>query len=188
MKEDRRIVLTKRLLSDALLKLLKNKDIDKIGVSELCQAADINRATFYRHYGQPRDVLTELKANASLEIRTLINGRSGTDSPRQLLNLLCRYFADHAELMRTLLESAGDDDLTRVLNELYRDNISKTQYLRYSYEPDSEQFVLASYYYVGGIYFILRKWLSSDKPVPPEEIADIISRVISGRIASDFEK
>ena len=38
-KEDQRIVLTKRLLADALTELLKHKDLDKINVTELCRKA-----------------------------------------------------------------------------------------------------------------------------------------------------
>ena len=50
--ENQRIKLTKRLLKESLLKLLTEKNIKKISVSELCQTAGINRSTFYNHYNQ----------------------------------------------------------------------------------------------------------------------------------------
>ena len=50
MKDDQRTKLTKRLLREALLLLLEKNDINKIAVTQLCQQAGINRATFYRHY------------------------------------------------------------------------------------------------------------------------------------------
>lgn len=187
MKEDQRIILTKRLLCEALLKLLNTKEIDKIKVTELCETAGINRATFYRHYNQPRDVLSELKTIVSAELRSLLSAGSVADNPRRSLTVICRYCAERAELMKTLLESGGDDELTHMLNDLYRENLSRIEHFEQQYNIGSEQFMLASYYYAGGIYFILRKWLSSENRLPPEEIANIIYLVISGSISESLK-
>lgn len=48
--EDRRIRKTKKLLRDALLRLLSKKSIAEITVTELTDAADVHRGTFYHHY------------------------------------------------------------------------------------------------------------------------------------------
>jgi len=53
-RENQRVQLTKRLLKEALMKLLEEKPLEQINVSELCRVADINRATFYKHYAIPR--------------------------------------------------------------------------------------------------------------------------------------
>lgn len=57
MKDDQRIALTKRLLREGLLRLLSKTDLNKISVTQLCIESGINRATFYRHYEEPRDIL-----------------------------------------------------------------------------------------------------------------------------------
>lgn len=57
---DRRIMMTRKLLRDAFLKLLQEKPVHAISVKELCDAAGINRTTFYNHYGSPYDLLDEL--------------------------------------------------------------------------------------------------------------------------------
>ena len=49
-KEDQRVMLTKRLLKDSLVSLLKEKTIFKITIRELCDTAGINRSTFYKYY------------------------------------------------------------------------------------------------------------------------------------------
>ena len=69
-KENQRITLSKRLLKEALLRLLTRKQLDQITVSELCGEASINRATFYRHYGTPRDVLKDIEWDCSQELRS----------------------------------------------------------------------------------------------------------------------
>ena len=46
MKENQRIAVTKRMLQEGLLRLLRTQPIDKIKVTELCEESGINRATF----------------------------------------------------------------------------------------------------------------------------------------------
>lgn len=59
-KLNQRVAISKYLMKEALLKLLKEKSIGKISVSELCKEAEINRTTFYRYYETPRDILQEI--------------------------------------------------------------------------------------------------------------------------------
>ena len=49
-KTDARIRYTQRILKESLLALLKQKPINKITVKEVCERAELNRATFYAHY------------------------------------------------------------------------------------------------------------------------------------------
>ena len=48
---------TKERLSESLKKLLKTKPFDKITVSELIRDSDVNRKTFYYHFGSVGDLL-----------------------------------------------------------------------------------------------------------------------------------
>lgn len=50
MKTDLRIIKTKEGLRTALLKMLEEKPLEQISISELCREAKINRGTFYLHY------------------------------------------------------------------------------------------------------------------------------------------
>ena len=56
-KDDRRVRYTKMVLKDSLLKLLSEKDISRITIKEICDGADVNRATFYAHYADQYDLL-----------------------------------------------------------------------------------------------------------------------------------
>ena len=63
MKTDLRISKTKEALRKALVDLLKQKNLNSISVTELCQAAKVNRGTFYAHYGQVEDLFEEYYKN-----------------------------------------------------------------------------------------------------------------------------
>ena len=50
MKTDARVKYTKMVLKKALLELMQHKPVNKITVKEICERAELNRATFYAHY------------------------------------------------------------------------------------------------------------------------------------------
>lgn len=183
MKENQRIAITKRMLQEGLLRLLKNKDIDKIKVTELCEESGINRATFYRHYELPRDVLDELRKNILEEIRILLLSGSNATNPEKSLEAMCRYCYEHAEPMTILFKSRNDEGFDLLLKEFYYLHLSEFQKVEQELHIDQDVLLLASYYYAGGIYFILRRWLTENIQKSPTEVARLIYRVIAGSSA-----
>lgn len=61
MRSDLRVVKTRRVIRNALFELMGEKPLPKITISEICARAEINRKTFYRHYREVGDVITELE-------------------------------------------------------------------------------------------------------------------------------
>ena len=49
-KNDARARYTQRVLKESFLLLLREKPVNKITVKEVCELAELNRATFYAHY------------------------------------------------------------------------------------------------------------------------------------------
>ncbi len=62
--QDRRTLVTKNLIKDAMLTLLRQGGFDKISVAALCREAGVGRATFYTHYTGLMDVIDELADEA----------------------------------------------------------------------------------------------------------------------------
>ena len=59
---------TDTAVKDALLKLLAEKPLAEISVSELARQAKISRSTFYEHYGNPADVYDRLLREVSADL------------------------------------------------------------------------------------------------------------------------
>ncbi len=58
--EDRRIRKTKRNAKQTLVRLLGTKNFDQITVTELCEAADMSRITFYTHYADKYELVEDI--------------------------------------------------------------------------------------------------------------------------------
>lgn len=61
MATDRRVKYTKMILRQSLIEVLKEKPISRLTIKELCERADINRATFYSHYSDQFDLLKQIE-------------------------------------------------------------------------------------------------------------------------------
>ncbi len=60
--EDKRIRRTKKLLRQALTRLMQQKDFQSITVTDVVREADINRGTFYAHYRDVYDLREKIEA------------------------------------------------------------------------------------------------------------------------------
>ena len=60
-KVDKRIRRTKKILTEALIEILKEKNVMDVTVSELAKKADVTRTTFYQYYRDPVDMLEQLQ-------------------------------------------------------------------------------------------------------------------------------
>lgn len=61
-KTDPRITRTRKLISDAFIKLSQTKSFSDISVKDITEEAMINRATFYNHYLDKYDLLEKVVA------------------------------------------------------------------------------------------------------------------------------
>lgn len=102
-----RTTATRDKLYRALLTLLETTPMDQIRISQLCSLAQINRTTFYNHYGSQYDVLREM-AQTFLEHTALVirqQLQEGADFPRSLEQAL-EYIREHRVFLQRLLSQA----------------------------------------------------------------------------------
>lgn len=72
MENDRRVRRTRTAIQSAFLKLIFEKDINKITVKELCERADINKSTFYLHYRDIYDLAEQFKQGLAAKICDIV--------------------------------------------------------------------------------------------------------------------
>lgn len=144
-KSDARVRYTKRILKESFLSILKEKPVNKITVKEVCEIAELNRATFYAHYSDcfallesiEQEILDEfessLKLVRSLGVTALIEGiyemiKSHEEACEILIfsgrspSLLSRMIAlaqkDSIQSWKKQLPHASKDDLEMLYTHL----------------------------------------------------------------------
>ena len=179
MKDDQRIALTKRLLREGLLRLLGKTDLNKISVTQLCTESGINRATFYRHYEQPRDILNNLKSDIFQEVVAIAEENSSKGDAKKWLEATCCYFYEHADLLRILFQYSTDDEFVMFLNDRFNEQYPELKSKGYFTEVDADTMRLGAYYHAGGIYYILRQWLTEPIHKTPQEVAVLMCHFLN---------
>ena len=58
---DLRVIKTRQNIRNALTSLMSEQELSDITITALCERAQINRKTFYRHYRAISDVITEFE-------------------------------------------------------------------------------------------------------------------------------
>src|ERR1700735_3827868 len=93
---DPRVLRSRQMLMESLLRLLTRKEFDDISVQEIADEASLNRATFYLHYADKNALL---QAMTAARFRDLVarRGLSFTDCDGALRAIalgVCDYLAE----------------------------------------------------------------------------------------------
>lgn len=177
---NQRVMLTKRLLKEALIAILGRKRIEQVSVTELCREAGINRSTFYAHYGIPQDVLTDIKEEFADQLAASIDRVRDEGDPRHCLECVCRYIFEHRALERVILTNSSDDEVVEAaLRSSFQVWGTTSPFLRVQDLDDASR-SLAVAFYCHGIFRVIREWIRNDIPKTPEEVADVLYRILFG--------
>lgn len=110
-------------LYDAFVSLLKDKPLNKITVKEICGLAEINRATFYKYYSDPFDLLDKMEQEILSKLRQSL--RTSPGSFREIFIFIMTNIRAEGERYRTLFSENGDSKFPGRIFSLYYDHIAK---------------------------------------------------------------
>lgn len=174
-KENQRIALTKRLLKESLLRLMSEKNIQKITVIELCNKAEINRSTFYNHYGCPADVLKEIEMDIITDLEQIWESESfGKKQPmKKRFEGLCTYLQEHKKTGKLLFrDSNTNSEFATLLFQASHVQAIYEQIFSYEKNQDSKKLMIT--FLTNGTYHMIRQWILEDIPKTPKEMGDLI--------------
>lgn len=174
-KTDRRVKYTKMVIKDSLVKLLKQKPITKISVKEICDDADINRATFYAHYSDQYDLLRQIENEVIDDINQYLKDYDFKDInlvPVEMIERIILYIEENADLFDLLLNSNGDmkfqQEVIKIIGEQHFIPLLGTD----SLNQENVEYIF--HFLASGAVGVIQKWLNDDRKKPAKEIADLI--------------
>ena len=174
-KENQRITITKRLLKEALMDLITQKNIQQISVSELCKYAGINRATFYRHYGIPQDVLIEMEKELLEKFKIEIPLPSSTGDTKAYIEKICQWTYQHQRIISLMVENNTSDEFIQLFQEIVVEYRNINNDIR---KLDEDSLKVIAVYCGGGTFYLLRSWIRQDIKKTPQQMAELIYDLI----------
>lgn len=176
-KNNQRFLNTEKRLEQTFLALCQTTSPEKITVSQICKAVDINRSTFYDHYLDIPDLIQKIGIKYMREMSEIIsNTNEKTSFPLTvpyLVNLFT-YIEKHQEFFDIYFNHSNPKTL----------EMSFANFLEKSYQPYMERFhfenpEIIKYHFTffkAGFIAILSRWVQYGCKEKPEEIANILLR------------
>jgi AcrR family transcriptional regulator len=182
-KEDRRVKFTKMFLKNSLIDLLETKNMSKITIKEICEHADINRATFYAHFSDQDDLLLSIEEEYIERILADVrkHDREKDDSLIVALDILT-FIYDNAKMSRILLCDRGDISFQKRIMALVHEDIIAGFSGDKENNMDRAEYI--SSFVIAGCIGIIQKWFDNDLSESPTEISELIGMLAFSTLAT----
>lgn len=180
-KIDRRVRRTRRLLGEAVLALMLEKEYDAITIQDITEQADLNRATFYLHYNSKEELLVDALEQQFDELVEGIDQAANDatlwqDQTPELLTF--QYVANHAELYKVLLGERGNGYIVhRIIEYIARITEADIDRCLPAEGELSVPGAIVARHVAGSLYALLSWWVLNDMPYPAEYMADITHKL-----------
>ena len=165
MKTDRRIKYTKMVLKEALIEILQERPVERVTVKEICDRADVNRSTFYVHYGSPQELLESICRELCEEIS---QKKKDFEDIRSYMAGICDIMYNNRELMKLLVKSGNIETMFGIA-ELWRGDFLRMADEAEARRTDSE----ATFMYITcGAFSVIMTWLLGHLPMTRDQVVD----------------
>lgn len=172
-KNNRRTLITKKILKDSLLQLMQDKPITRITIKEICELSEMSRSTFYLHYRDQYELLNDIEEEVLYKtFENLKNLGAKLNTARPIEHFL-DYVRDNSATFSILLCHPENASFQKAIMERVREYIRTIVPTLNSSERD---LLLYSFMMQGSLSAIIG-WIESDFMLPSKEVAGIIYKV-----------
>lgn len=183
--QDERYHVADEAIYDAFFLVLKEKELDKITVSDVIKKAGIVRSTFYNHYENIPDLVTAIEDKTINDIFALMNTfhpKNDWDMCKSYYLTICEYTMTNPFLANLLSNPRKDEFFEKAVTMFHHYVKNVTQNTEPSHH-DSEELSYMVACTIGSTVGVLHKWAKDNFKIPPETIANILTRAfISGML------
>ncbi len=180
IKVDPRVRRTRRMLRDALVSLILEKDFASISIKEITQRADVAYITFFRHFESLDQLLMEVLDEGLAELQGHIETlakQSETSALETEGRLIFEYIGQKADLFRILFKSQS---VTRVRKKVARNIAAIFQKSCAPLARSDNQVTIAimSNHIATSLLALIEWWLENNMTPPPGEMGKIYKSLI----------
>ncbi|MBQ3797809.1 MAG: TetR/AcrR family transcriptional regulator [Butyrivibrio sp.] len=180
---DERYSTAEEAIFDSFFLLLREKDIDKITVSDVVKKAGIVRSTFYNHYENVPALVNAAEEKTIENIFSLMESFHPKDDKefcKSFFLAICNYTRENP-FLSTLLNSTREDaffEKMLLMFDRYMRKVTDDESYHIGNRKNATYFIAAS---IGSTIGVLHKWSTENFEASEDEIADIMTQAfISG--------
>src|ERR1700747_1311517 len=170
-----RILRSRRMLREALAKLLIKKAFEDISIQEIADEATLNGATFYLHYPDKNALL---QAMTESRFRDLIERRAITftncnGALRAIALGVCDYLAESTGCPTQLSRMALEGSIIPIVEDMFKEGLA-----HHGIAPGADASLPATTA-AWAVFGAARRWFQTPNRIPAEEMAARIETMVS---------
>jgi len=146
-------------------KMLEEKELYQISVTEICKQANMNRSTFYANYEDVYDLAKQIKTHLLEDVMALYQEEWKEQRSEHNYLKLFQHIRENQALYRTYFKLTTDDEIFEMIGYSKED---AKQYLENQYVDYHIAF------FASGLNGVIKKWLRQGCKETPEEIYYVI--------------
>ena len=171
---DPRILRSRRMLMEALFRLLAHKEFEDISIQEIADEATLNRATFYLHYPDKNALLQAMTAArfGDLIARRGLSFTNCDGALRAIALGVCDYLAETTGCPTQLAKMPVEDSMIPVVEGMFMEGAA-----HHEVAPGVDSALLATTA-AWAIFGAARRWYQTPDRIPAEEMAAKIEGMV----------
>ena len=159
---------SRRSIEAAFVRLLQQKPMDEITVSEICKLAEVNRSTFYANYLDIYDLVDNVQLTMEQMVLQDVYSAEAEDMGSHIHFVrLFRHIAENRVFYTTYFKLGLDARFQVMEYNLQLEAVGRQVPLSRELEYHVE-------FFRNGLNAIIKKWLNDGCPESPEEMAELI--------------
>ena len=178
-KNDLRVKKTKNALYNTLMDLMKAKSFEEIKVSDICNAALINRSTFYAHYNDKYELLMDAIDNLKNSLIEELNKNVKTSNTKEYYLEMISILLNHIEEKRSIYQQIMLNNRNSIMVDILYDVLDHdiTSKIKKAKSEKIPGEIIAKFY-IGAVFNVGLIFLKNEKKYSKQEILEYLNRLI----------
>lgn len=177
---------TKKALAFSLKKLLKNKPLEKITVTDITEDCEVNRQTFYYHF---KDIYDLVEWIYTSEATKALDGNKTASTWQQGFLQIYEYAQENKAFVKSTYHSVNREHLENYLyNETYNLLIGVLEEFAVGMSVREEDKAFIANFYKYAFVGQMLDWIGKGMKEDPKDIMEKLGILVQGDFKNALEK
>lgn len=177
---------TKQAMEESLKRLLLQKPLNKITISDITEDCEVNRMTFYYHF---KDIYDLVEWSCEEDARRALNGKKTYETWQEGFYQIFQAVAENKPFIMNVYHSVSREQVENYLYKVTYDlviGVVEEKSAVMAVRQDDKEFIahVWKYAFVG----LMLDWIRNDMKSDPKELVARFSTVIHGSITNALEQ
>ena len=177
-RSDARVRYTQRVLKESFLSLLMEKPVNKLTVKEVCESAELNRATFYAHYSDCFALMESIEQELLEAFRQSLRLINGFDVSA-LIAAIYSIAEQHEESCRVLIFNGASPSVLGKMIDLARESSIAAWRQQLHHASDAELEMLYTHLSSGLMNVVLDGYDKYSR----DEVISFVNRIVKSSLS-----